>query len=559
MNWRYRFTFFSLVLVFLMVISRLFYWQVVKAEELTLAGKTQYGRTVKIFPKRGSIQTSDKYPIATNKISYLVFANPKEIPDKEKVIDVLSPLLEVEKATLSAQLNKNLFWVPLKSKVEDKIKEEIEKNKLRGIGFEEQSLRFYPEASMAAQLVGFVGKNEAGEDKGYFGLEGYYDRQLRGKEGIAVQINDALGRPILAKVNESGGQIDGRTLVLSIDRVIQFLLEKNLKKGIEQYEAAGVMAAVMDPKTGNIIAMASYPTFDPSHVNDFSSDYYKNPFISNAYEPGSTFKALVMAAGIDTGVVKPDTKCDICEGPVEIGEYKIKTWNDEYRKDITMADAIKYSDNTGMVFVSQKLGLDTMLEYFKKFGIGELTGIDLQGEIAPAIRDRDSWYPIDVATASFGQGIHITAIELLTAFSAIANEGNMMEPHVVSKIIVSDSETIPIEPKIVGKPISAKTAKVMTEILVKAVDNGEAKYAKPKGYRIAGKTGTAQIPIAGHYDANKTIASFIGFAPADNPKFVMLVVVDRPTTSIYGAETAAPIFFNVARDIFSYLEIPPTQ
>lgn len=559
MNWRYRFTFFSLVLVFLMVISRLFYWQVVKAEELTLAGKTQYGRTVKIFPKRGSIQTSDKYPIATNKISYLVFANPKEIPDKEKVIDVLSPLLEVEKATLSAQLNKNLFWVPLKSKVEDKIKEEIEKNKLRGIGFEEQSLRFYPEASMAAQLVGFVGKNEAGEDKGYFGLEGYYDRQLRGKEGIAVQINDALGRPILAKVNESGGQIDGRTLVLSIDRVIQFLLEKNLKKGIEQYEAAGVMAAVMDPKTGNIIAMASYPTFDPSHVNDFSSDYYKNPFISNAYEPGSTFKALVMAAGIDTGVVKPDTKCDICEGPVEIGEYKIKTWNDEYRKDITMADAIKYSDNTGMVFVSQKLGLDTMLEYFKKFGIGELTGIDLQGEIAPAIRDRDSWYPIDVATASFGQGIHITAIELLTAFSAIANEGNMMEPHVVSKIIVSDSETIPIEPKIVGKPISAKTAKVMTEILVKAVDNGEAKYAKPKGYRIAGKTGTAQIPIAGHYDANKTIASFIGFAPADNPKFAMLVVVDRPTTSIYGAETAAPIFFNVARDIFSYLEIPPTQ
>jgi cell division protein FtsI/penicillin-binding protein 2 len=224
-----------------------------------------------------------------------------------------------------------------------------------------------------------------------------------------------------------------------------------------------------------------------------------------------------------------------------------------------MLETIQYSDNTGMVFVSQKLGQKRLMSYLDKFGIGQLTGVDLQGEVPAPLREADSWYPIDLATASFGQGISVTPMQLISAFSSIANEGVRMEPHIVDKIITGDGKVIPIEPKELGRPVSAATAKVMTEVLVNAVDNGEAKFAKPKGYRIAGKTGTAQIPINGHYDPNKTIASFIGFAPADDPKFIMLVVMDRPTSSIFGAETAAPVFFAIAKKILLYDGVTPTE
>ncbi len=412
---------------------------------------------------------------------------------------------------------------------------------------------------MAAQLIGFVAKNELGENQGYFGLEGYYDRQLRGKVGTGIQIHDAFGRPIVAKINNEASQIDGRSLLLSVNRPLQFVVEQKLKEGIEAYGASGGMVGVMDPKTGNILALASFPSFDQRSYQDYTEDLYKNPFVTNLYEPGSTFKPLIMAAALDAGLVNPLTKCSICDGPVTIDDYTIRTWDNKYFKDTNMIDVIQHSDNTGMVFVAQKLGLSRILSYFQKFGIGQTTGIDLQGETSSVLRPVSLWYPIDIATAGFGQGISVTPIELLDGFAAIANNGNRMEPHVVSKIQMPNGEIIPIEPKVVSSAISSKTAKVMTEILVNAVDNGEAKWAKPKGYRIAGKTGTAQIPIAGHYDPNKTIASFIGFAPAEDPKFVMLVIIDRPTTSIYGAETAAPLFFDIAKDLFAYYKIPPSQ
>jgi stage V sporulation protein D (sporulation-specific penicillin-binding protein) len=559
MNWRFRFVFFCIVISFFLIVLRLFYWQVVRAEELSSVAQSQYGRVANLLPERGEIQTSDLYPIAANKLSYLVFANPKEIKDKNTAIPLLSSLLEIDKATISAQLQKDLFWVPLKPGIPTDKKEELEKLKLPGIGFEEQYTRFYPEASMAAHLLGFVGKDDYGQDKGYFGIEGFYDRQLRGKAGRAVQIHDALGRPILAKLNNSSGQVNGRTLVLHVDRAIQFLVERKLKEAVEQYQASGGAVAIMDPKTGGILAISSVPSFDPRKFADFSGDVYRNPVVSNAYEPGSTFKAIVMAAALDKGAVKPETQCFECGAPVEIGGYSIKTWNNEYKAGINMIETIQHSDNTGMVFAGKKLGFDNLLEYFDRFGIGQTTGIDVQGEVAPALRPKNAWYPIDIATASFGQGISVTAIELLDAFASLANNGKRMEPHVVSKVITAEGQTISIDPKVLSTTVSDSTTKVMTEILVNAVDEGEAKFAKPKGYRIAGKTGTAQIPIAGHYDPNKTIASFIGFAPADDPKFVMLVIIDKPTTSIYGAETAAPLFFDIAKNLFAYYKISPKE
>ncbi|MCL5432819.1 MAG: penicillin-binding protein 2 [Patescibacteria group bacterium] len=559
MKWRYRFVFFLFVFLFFLILTRLFYWQVVRAEELSTLGKSQYGRYIKLMPKRGEIKTSDDFSIAANKLAYLVYINPKEVKDKEKTIDVFSSILDLEIASVSASLSLDRFWVPIKSKVDITTKTKLEKLSLPGVGFQEEYNRFYPEASMAANIIGIVGKNELGEDKGYFGLEGYYDRQLKGKPGISSEIYDAFGKPILSRLNENSKSVDGRNIILSVDRAIQFIVENKLKQAVEKYGAEGGMVGVMDPKTGNIISMAIWPSFDPSSYQEYSEDLYKNQFISNIYEPGSTFKPLIMAAALDSKVVKPDTKCPICGGPVTIYDYKIKTWNEKYYKDTTMIDVIKHSDNTGMVFAVQSLGLDRLLDYLKKFGIGELTGIDLQGEVAPSVKNEKDWYPIDLATAGFGQGISVTPIELLVGFSAIANKGIKMEPHIVSKIETSTGEIINIKPKKSSRAISEETARVMTEILTYAVDNGEAKWAKPKGYRIAGKTGTAQIPIAGRYDPNKTIASFIGFAPADDPKFSMLVIIDKPTTSIFGSETAAPLFFDIAKDILTYYNIPPSE
>lgn len=557
MTWRYKFVFIGIVFFFLLVISRLFYWQIVKAKELSALGQAQYGNNLKILPQRGEIKTSDGFPLVANKITYLVFANPKEIKNTGNVSGILASMLDLSLASVSAKISLDKFWVPIKSGVDLEVKQKLADLNLSGIGFEKEYERFYPEASMAAQLLGFVGKDDNGSDKGYFGLEGYYDRLLTGKEGLAVQVHDAFGRPILAKMNRTSGAVDGKNLILSIDRAIQFLVEKKLKEGIEQYGATSGMVAVMEPSTGKIIAMASFPTFDPRDYQSYEDTLYKNPFISDLYEPGSTFKPLVMSSALDSKVVTPLTKCNICAGPVSVSGYEIHTWNNQYFKDINMIETIQHSDNTGMVFTAQKLGLDRMLSYLGRFGIGSDTGIDLQGEVSASLKPKNQWYAVDLATTGFGQGISVTPIEILNGISTIANEGKRMEPHVVDGVEAQDGTVVKIPAKLIDTPVDAKTAKIMTEIMVNAVNKGEASWARPKGYRIAGKTGTASIPIQGHYDPNQTIASFVGFAPANNPKFAMLVIYNRPTTSIYGAETAAPTFFKIAKSILEYYGISP--
>ena len=404
MIWRYKFCLGVIIFCFLLVISRLFYWQVVKAQELSTLGQLQYGGAIKLLPKRGEIKTSDNFPIAANKISYLVFANPKEIKNKDVVSRLLANLLNLDEASVSASLMLPKVWVPIAPGVDINTKSKIESLNLAGIGFDEQYKRFYPEGSMAASLLGFVGKDNDGNDKGYFGLEGYYDRLLKGEEGVAVSVNDAFGKPILAKMNSSSGEIDGKNLILSVDRSVQFLVEKKLKDGIEKYGASSGMVGIMDPKTGQIIAMASFPVFDPREYQIYSDSLYKNPFASDLYEPGSTFKPLVMSAALDLKLVTPKTKCDKCGGPISIGGYDIHTWNDKYFKNINMIETIQHSDNTGMVFVAQKLGVNGMINALGKFGIGDTTGIDLQGEVFSSLRPENNWYEVDLATTGFGQG-----------------------------------------------------------------------------------------------------------------------------------------------------------
>lgn len=560
---------FSLLLIlfifgFLLIIARLFYWQVIRGGELSVLAQKQYNFLYKAKAKRGNIYFSDKSPFVINQPGFLLYANPTRIENKTKLGELLSPIIEQDEASISALLQNQLYWVAIKHKIDQETREKIAALQIKDLGFEEEPLRFYPEASMAAHLSGFVGSDINGDDRGYFGLEGYYDREIRGKENIIKSFIDALGRPILLGETQDKPLGSGRDLILNIDRTVQFIVENALAAGLEKYGAKGGVVIVLDPKTGAVLAMASRPSYNQATWQKFDEELYKNPAIAKTYEPGSTFKTLVMSAALNEGVVQADTVCDICDGPINIGGFTIRTWNSKYYKNTTMLEVIQHSDNTGMVFVGKKLGIDKLYSYLEAFGIGRPTAIDLEDEESPSLRAQKDFGEIDLATASFGQGIAVTPIQMVRAVSAIASGGELFEPQVVASVIKENGQEVKIAPKLKRRVISQKAARVMTEMMVNAVDNGEAKFAKPKGYRIAGKTGTAQIPIAGHYDPNRTIASFVGFAPVnpefiEGPKFVMLVKLDEPTSSPFGSETAAPLFFDIAKKLFTYYNIPPKE
>lgn len=550
MEQRLRFVLSFFLACFLLVFGKLFYWQIVEGKQLSALALQQYYSKREIPAQRGKIYASDSYPLVINQNSYLLYMNPRQIDVsitelREKTEDIiLLPEVDIENLR-----KKPVVWYPLAKNLDEETKKLVESLNIRGLGFEEGEKRFYPEASMSAHLLGFVGEDSEGKRKGYFGIEGFYDHELRGKPGFRYFEQDALGRPIPLAEETEEKTLPGRNMSLNIDRKIQFLAEKHLKDGIEKYGAVSGSVLIMDPESGAVLAMASFPSYDPASYYSFNQDLFKNPVISSAFEPGSVFKVLVMAIGLDSGKINKDEICTKCSEPRKIYDYTIKTWNDKYYPNSTMTDIIVHSDNVGMVYVSEKIGLDKFLEYLKKFGFSEATGVDLQGEMTPVFREKKNWTQIDLATASFGQGIALTPIQILNAVNAVANGGKLYKPQIVKKIF-EEEKSIVIEPVLKGRPISEKTASKVKEMMIEAVENGEAKWAKPKGYQIAGKTGTAQIPIKGHYDPEKTIASFIGFAPADNPKFSMLVTLTEPQTSPWGSETAAPLWFDIAGDIF---------
>ncbi|MDO8573318.1 MAG: penicillin-binding protein 2 [Candidatus Daviesbacteria bacterium] len=546
------------------IIIRLFYWQVIKAEYLQSQAEKQYFRDVEIEAVRGSILFSDGSVLASSNPSFDLYGLPKEIdPDQKiKVSYTLAKILLEKPEDIDAlagelvnKLEQDLYWVPLKKKISIDQKKEIEKLNIEGIGFNQASSRFYPEGSSSAHLLGFVNS----DGKGNFGLEGAYDGELRGIAGTVRSEKDAMGLPIMIGNFFTNEARDGKDLVLNIDRTAQFIVENSLKKGMEKFGAKSGSVIVMDPKTGGILALVAYPAYDQLKYFDYPKEFYRDPVVADQYEPGSTFKVLVMSAALNEDAVSPDTKCDACSGPVSLGGFVIRTWNNKYQPGITMKEVIIHSDNTGMVFMAKKLGLDKFYSYIQSFGFGGPADIDLQDESSPEIRPKVEWREIDMATASFGQGIAVTPIQMVRAVSAIANGGNLMEPHIVAKIKDENGRVFEIKPKVIRKVIKDTTAAEVKEMMVAAVEEGEAKYLKLAGFKIAGKTGTAQIPVAGHYDKDKTIASFVGFAPADNPKFVMLVRYDEPSSSIFGAETAAPTFFEIARQLLLYYKIAPTE
>ena len=530
------------------ILVRLFYWQIIRGPELQAKANKQHETTTYLEAKRGNILDFEGNILAGTKNLYHLYVYKPQltIGNNDLIENLIENFDKDPKATDEAELRNylkgrlalNSNWVSLKHYLTLEAKEKIEKLNIAGLGFEDEYVRFYPEASMSAHVLGFVGQDASGEEQGYFGLEGFQDRLLRGRGGKIRTEQDAKGNPILIGNYQFLHAIEGKPTISTLSKKIQYLTEKMLKEGIEKYQASAGNVIILESKTGKVKAMASYPNYDPSIFSQFPNTTYKNPNIADLFEPGSVFKVLVMAAGLNEKVVTPETNCDICSGPLVIGKYSIKTWNEEYHPNTTMTETIINSDNTGMVYVARKLGKDKFVEYLKKYGFGLKTGIQLQEEVAGTQREVKDYGDIDLATNSFGQGIAVTPIQLISAVNTIANGGYYVKPTIIENESGKSKQILSLD-----------AVNEITQIMIQAVDKGEAKWAKPQGVIVAGKTGTAQIPIEGHYDAEKTIASFIGFFPANNPQYTMLVTLREPKTSPWGSETAAPLWFAIAKQL----------
>ncbi len=544
--------FLFFILLYAAIIGKLFYIQLVSKK---FQGSNLYLKTSKITPDRGNIYDVNGNPLVLNQNSYLLYLEPKKITDKFDLINKLSQNLNIPEASLAAEINDNLVYQAIKGGIDEGTKNTIANLNLPGVGFTYETKRFYPEASLSAHLLGFVGKDSQGADVGYFGIEGYYDKDLAGLPGFLETERDLLGRPIFIGTQNLVSAENGSDLYLTIDKSVQEIAKSNLETGMEKYQASSGCVIVADPNTMAIKALSCLPDFDPDKYYMFTEKYFENQAVSEVFEPGSIFKPLIMAAAINEKRISPTDTMDE-SGPVKIGQYTIQTWDNTYEGVISMTRILEKSSNVGMVWVGDKLGPDLMYKYLKKYGFGQTTGIDLQGEVPSYLKPQSDLYPIDYATMTFGQGIAVTPIQIIRAFASVINGGRLMRPYVVEKIKYGQ-EIKTIKPEVQGYTVSPLTSEIMRKMLIDTVDHGEVKWSRPAGYKIGGKTGTAQVPIKGVYDPSKTIASFIGFAPADNPKFIVMVMYRDPKASIWGSETAAPVFFDIARQLFIYYNIPP--
>lgn len=540
-----------------LVVLRLGYWQVVRHADLKDQAEAQYRRTITTAGERGTIWTADGYPLVINERRYRLYAQPFRI--KHDPVELAAqicfalPQLQTSCDSVRSALGDSTSrWKYLVNELDEAQKDSLSAMNDPGIGFEPFAVRSYPQASMAAQLIGFVGKNEIGNDTGYFGIEGALENELRGRSDTKTVLTDALGYQ-LSPEDVRLSRLRGRDVVLTIRRDVQALAESQLNYGLERYGAKSGEIIILDPRTGDILALANAPSFDPRQARSSSPSAFINRSLNDVYEPGSTFKVLTVAAGLNEGAITPETRCTSCSGPRLIAGYTIKTWNDVYRPGITMTEALEKSDNTAMIFVAEKIGAEKLKSYLQKFGIGTPIGIELQGDRSTPFPTK--WGPVELATISFGQGIGTTSLQMVRAVATIARGGQMITPKII-KSTRDQNEERPT-PIVTGdQVITPATANTMKTMMIAAAQHGEAQWVYSNKFRAAGKTGTSQIAENGSYNPEKTIASFIGFSPPEDPKFVMMVKLVEPQSSIWAAETAAPLWYKVADQLHLLLNIP---
>ncbi len=516
-------------------------------------------------PERGRIFDAHGELMATNDVEYEIGLSPAYVTDREALATELAKLLDKPYQEIFAATTYTYPYVlidrPVSAQIGDKIKgmlaayaDQHQGPDLRGVQLTPIQHRFYPNGGLAAQALGFVAYNDAGKQVGYFGVEGFYNDVLSGRsvKGIEEEV------PIQAKPDPLPDQ--GADLYLTIDRDVQYLVETTLANAVRDYGAVGGTIVVMDPKTGAILGMTSLPTFDPNAYAKAPLPKPATPAVSGQYEPGSTFKILTMAAGLDSGTVKSDSQF-VDTGYIEVGGVGIYNWNRGAWGPVDMTGCMVHSLNVCMAWLSTKMGPSTFYNYLSAFGIGHPTNVDLAGEVGGTLYLPDStdWYDAALGTNAFGQGLAVTPLQLITAVSAVANGGVMMQPHILLRV-EQGAVTRTIEPQVIGRPIRPETAMALNQMLATSLEQGEAgspEKALVPGYRVAGKTGTAEIPNQTGYIENQSIASFIGWGPVDDPRFMTLIILDRPKTSIWGSETAAPVFFEMTKRLVALLEIPP--
>lgn len=554
------FLFFSLGAT---IIGRLFYIQVNQYNHYKELADLQQIDEEDLKAERGEIFFSDESTVlATNIGTKKVFIVPREIKNIEKTSEILADVLKMEKADVFEKASQiDDPWIFLKEI--PAIEGEKIKN-IAGVHFESYLERFYPRERMASHVLGFYNK----ENKGQYGIEQYWQEELRGVDGYRKGVKDAKGKFILplTKIQEP---VDGNDLILTLDPNIQLFLEIKTKEIFEKYAPRNATIIVLAPKTGEVLGMASFPNFDPNNYEEKEDiSVFKNPAIL-AYEPGSIFKPFTAAMAIEEKKVTPQTTY-YDSGEIKIGSHTIRNSDLKSHGTQTMTNVIELSLNTGAVFMQQQVGNDKFLDYVKKFGFGTKTGIDLSGEetgsIANILHPQSGDGAIEYANASFGQGISATPIQILTAFTAIANQGQMVKPHLVKKIIhSSDGTEEEIETEVIGQVISAETASRVTAMMVSAVKNGYGKKAEVEGYLIAGKTGTAQASWS-YLGENKGgyssffIQSFVDFAPAFDPAFIFILKMDAPTKGPqFSSDSLGPFAQEINEYLFNYLGIPPEE
>jgi len=543
-----------LVIVAAILVGQLVRLQVFEQKQWEDEGNLIRSRTLTLTAQRGRIWDRNGDLLADNVARYQVTADPGPV-NINKAVDQLAPLLDIPPNEMRAKLAGARQQVMLATKLPRTTGEAVRNLDLWAVYATPYWQRSYPEHQLLSQVLGFV--NAQGQ--GYYGVEGQYYTMLRGRQEVVQGSRDAYAQPSPFDPAHPDEPRSGVDLVLTIDRTVQALAEAELARALSETGAKSGTIIAMDPRTGAILAMTSLPTFDPNNYTETPTSRFVNSAVSTPYEPGSTFKVLTMAAALQEGRVTPDTVYNDTAW-IEVGGQVIRNWDRKGHGPSTMIDLLANSLNVGAAMLATQMGGQTFYRYVQAFGIGRPTGIDLQGEASGSLRvpgDLD-WHESDLATNSFGQGLSTTPLQLISAVAAVANDGVQMRPYVVAQKVDGPGQVLTAKPIPLGRVISAQTAHTLTDMLEQAVLR-ENSAAHVPGYRIAGKTGTAQIPIAGGYDDPWTIASFVGYGPASNPRLIILVKLDRPTSSPYGGQTASPVFARLASRLFVLMGVPPDE
>ncbi|MBV5341244.1 MAG: transpeptidase family protein [Deltaproteobacteria bacterium] len=542
-------------LLFLNVAGRAFYLQILQHENLVKKADRQHQHRVDLTTGRGSILDRNGTTLAESIHMDSCYAEPRNIKDVDGTAGVLAPILGIPKHELVAKLSLNRSFTWIQRWLAPEIATRIRNMRLPGIGFAPESKRFYPNMEIAAHVVGFTGYDPNGLE----GIELKYDSTILGNSGYMIMERDALGRNIAITNTVIKDSSPGKSVVLTLDKTIQFIAEKELAKAVTESNAKGGMALVMESDTGKVLAMANYPTFNPNAYSRYSLAQLRNHVVVDSFEPGSTFKVFTIASAIDSGSIRPSDLYNCENGTYRVADRIIH--DDHPHSRLTVSEIIKYSSNIGAAKIAFKMGEDKLSPYLRNFGFGGRTGIDLPGESPGSLKRH--WYGVDLATISFGQGVSLSAVQLVSALSAIANGGNLMRPYLVEQILdESGKVTQKFEPQVVRRVISPETARIITKMMETVTgEGGTGTNAALDGYRVAGKTGTAQKvdPVTHTYSPSKRIGSFVGFVPADKPKLTIAVIIDEPQGVKYGGVVAAPAFRGIAQNTLAYLKIQPNM